>query len=227
MRRSATADWCAGALAILVFALGGLVVVKPAVDHWNDIYRGDPYHAETKTETIRTKAAGQAAVRTTITRNESAWFGERALGKGGLLILRLALVALTAFLAGAVLQRIILGNYGLRARPFSGEVAGMAPPRRLVKGQEPQAEQAAVAQNGSSENGSNGEGRTAAAEGNGAELASSIGKFVSWRREELGLSQRELAKRAGISHTVVSRLESGQQVPSAKTLERLAEAFRN
>ena len=226
MRRSAIADWCAGALAIMVFALGGLVVVKPAVDHWNDIYRGDPYRAETKTETTRTKAAGQAGVRTTVTRNESAWFGERALGKGGLLILRLALVALTAFLAAAVLQRIILGNYGLRARP-SGGPAETAAPRRLVKSQEPQAEKSAVADNGASENGSNGEGRTAGAEGNGAELASSIGKFVSWRREELGLSQRELAKRAGISHTVVSRLESGQQVPSAKTLERLAEAFRN
>jgi DNA-binding XRE family transcriptional regulator len=206
----------------MVFALGGLVVVKPAVDHWNDVYRGDPYRAETKTETTRTKAAGQAGVRTTVTRNESAWFGERALGKGGLLILRLALVALTAFLAAAVLQRIILGNYGLRARPSE-----TAAPRRLVKSQEPQAEKSAVAENGASENGSNGEGRTAGAEGNGAELASSIGKFVSWRREELGLSQRELAKRAGISHTVVSRLESGQQVPSAKTLERLAEAFRN
>ena len=45
MRRSAIADWCAGVLAIMVFALGGLVVVKPAVDHWNDLYRGDPYRA--------------------------------------------------------------------------------------------------------------------------------------------------------------------------------------
>jgi ribosome-binding protein aMBF1 (putative translation factor) len=97
----------------------------------------------------------------------------------------------------------------------------------LANPQEPQAEKVATAENGAGDNGRNGEGRTAAAEGTGAELASSIGKFVSWRREELGLSQRELAKRAGISHTVVSRLESGQQVPSAKTLERLAEAFRN
>jgi DNA-binding XRE family transcriptional regulator len=209
-------------MAIIVFALGALVVVKPAVDHWNDVYRGDPYRAETKTETTRTKAAGKAGVRTTVTRNESSSFAERALGKGGLLILRLAVVALTAFLAAAVVQRIILGNYGLRVRP-----AGAGAPRRLVKPQEPQAEKAATADNGATENGRNGEARTAPAEGNGAELASSIGKFVSWRREELGLSQRELAKRAGISHTVVSRLESGQQVPSAKTLERLAEAFRN
>jgi HTH-type transcriptional regulator/antitoxin HipB len=69
-------------------------------------------------------------------------------------------------------------------------------------------------------------GHSATAESNGADLASSIGKFVAWRREELGLSQRELGKRAGVSHTVISRLESGQQVPSPRTLERLAEAFR-
>ena len=54
-----------------------------------------------------------------------------------------------------------------------------------------------------------------------------VGARLRALRQMHGLSQRELAKRAGISHTVVSRLESGQQVPSAKTLERLAEAFRN
>jgi DNA-binding XRE family transcriptional regulator len=222
MRRARVADWCAGVAAIIVFALGGLVVVKPAVDHWNDVYRGDPYRAETTTQTQRTKAAGQPAIRTTVTTKESSSYTERALGKGGLLLLRLALVALVAFLVAAVVQRIILGSYGLRTRP-SAEPAGPAKPRRDAssRSDEPRATEKVAA----SENGHN-EGRAAPAEANSAELASSIGKFVAWRREELGLSQRELAKRAGISHTVISRLESGQQVPSPKTLERLAEAFR-
>jgi DNA-binding XRE family transcriptional regulator len=223
MRRAAIADWCAGIVAIIVFALGGLVVVKPAVDHWNDVYRGDPYRAETTTETQRTKAAGQPAVRTTVTRKESSSFAERALGKGGLLLLRLSLVALTAFLVAAVAQRIILGSYGLRARPSVGAGAPSAPPREDAGRPEERRRAEKVAP---SDNGRNGESRAAPAEANSAELASSIGKFVAWRREELGLSQRELAKRAGISHTVISRLESGQQVPSPKTLERLAEAFR-
>jgi DNA-binding XRE family transcriptional regulator len=223
MRRARVADWCAGIAAIIVFALGGLVVVKPAADHWNDVYRGDPYRAETTTQMQRTKAAGKPAVRTTVTTKESSSYTERALGKGGLLLLRLALVAVTAFLVAAVVQRIILGNYGLRAR-HSAEPAAPATPRRGVSSRpdEPRAAEKVAA----SENGRNGEGRAAPAEANSAELASSIGKFVAWRREELGLSQRELAKRAGISHTVISRLESGQQVPSPKTLERLAEAFR-
>jgi len=223
MKRARVADWCAGAAAIIVFAFGGLVVVKPAVDHWNDVYRGDPYSAETTTETQRTKAAGQPAVRTTVTRKESSSFTERALGKSGLLLLRLSLVALTAFLVAAVVQRIFLGSYGLRARPSGGPAALSSPPHEVAgRPGEPRAAEKVAA----SENGRNGESRAAPAEANSAELASSIGKFVAWRREELGLSQRELAKRAGISHTVISRLESGQQVPSPKTLERLAEAFR-
>ena len=49
---------------------------------------------------------------------------------------------------------------------------------------------------------------------------------MATRREALGLSQRELAKRAGISHTVISRIEGGEHSPSPKTLERLAEALR-
>ena len=36
----------------------------------------------------------------------------------------------------------------------------------------------------------------------------------------------ELAKRAGVSHTVVSRIEQGEQTPSRRTLERLADALR-
>ena len=60
----------------------------------------------------------------------------------------------------------------------------------------------------------------------GTTLAPGIAKLVAGRREALGLSQRELAKRAGISHTVISRIEGGEHSPSPKTLERLAEALR-
>lgn len=34
--------------------------------------------------------------------------------------------------------------------------------------------------------------------------------FIAQRREELGLSQRDLARLVGITHAVISRLESGQ-----------------
>jgi DNA-binding XRE family transcriptional regulator len=225
MRRRAIADWSAGILAIIVFAIGGLVVLKPAIDHWDDVYRSDPFKAETTTQTVRTRAGDQTAQRTT-TRKQSTSFAERGLGKGGLLMLRLGLVALVAFLAAAVLQRIVLGSYGMRVRPPGAskspaeshyDLSGKSQARQPS---EPGEDAAPVA------NGRSGNGQGGAVEANGSELASSIGKFVAWRREDLGLSQRELAKRAGISHTVISRLESGQQVPSPKTLERLADAFR-
>jgi DNA-binding XRE family transcriptional regulator len=218
MRRRTIADWIAGVAAVAVLALGGLVVVKPAVDHWDDLYRGDPFRAETTTEKVRT-AAGKSAQRTTTTTGESRSFAEGLLGKGGLLVLRVALVVLTAFLAAAMLHRVLLGNYALRSPP-GGAMAPAASARRAGETPVVRPERAAepVA---ATDNGRNGD-----AEADGADLASSIGKFVAWRREELGLSQRELGKRAGVSHTVISRLESGQQVPSPKTLERLAEAFR-
>ena len=60
----------------------------------------------------------------------------------------------------------------------------------------------------------------------GAGLGPGIAKLITARREALGLSQRELAKRAGISHTVISRIEGGEHSPSPKTLELLADALR-
>lgn len=35
-------------------------------------------------------------------------------------------------------------------------------------------------------------------------------EFIARRREELGLSQRDLAARVGVTHAIISRLESGQ-----------------
>jgi transcriptional regulator with XRE-family HTH domain len=38
----------------------------------------------------------------------------------------------------------------------------------------------------------------------------SFGVYIARRREELGLSQRDLAKQVGVTHAVISRIESGQ-----------------
>ena len=40
------------------------------------------------------------------------------------------------------------------------------------------------------------------------------------------LSQAELARRAGISHGYLARLETGRQDPTITTLEKLAKALR-
>lgn len=52
-----------------------------------------------------------------------------------------------------------------------------------------------------------------------------IARIVIRRRTELGLTQQEVAERMGTSHSVISRIESGQHATTMATLERLAEAL--
>lgn len=51
-------------------------------------------------------------------------------------------------------------------------------------------------------------------------------EFIRERRKFLGLTQTELARRLGISPSMVTRLESGEREPSARLLLRLLEALR-
>ncbi len=229
MRRG-IADWSAAALAIAVMAFGGLIVVKPAIDHWDDVYRSDPFVVGTTTQTLRTRepadgksqASRPRVSRTTTTTTEDASsFAERLLGKSGTLLLRLGLVGLVAYLAAAVLQRALLGNYSLRRAQAAPGPRSVPEPALSGNGKlrsakaEPADAPTATLQNGA-------DTPPDPAAGN---LAPGIAKLVSSRREALGLSQRELAKRAGISHTVVSRIEGGDHSPSPKTLERLADVL--
>ena len=46
------------------------------------------------------------------------------------------------------------------------------------------------------------------------------------RREELGISQAELAKRAGISRGYLIRVEAARQDPTLGMLEKLAKALK-
>src|SRR2546421_11073777 len=53
--------------------------------------------------------------------------------------------------------------------------------------------------------------------------------MVSWAivqegRRRAGLSQRELAARAGTSQSAIARIERGRQLPSLETLQRLLRA---
>jgi ribosome-binding protein aMBF1 (putative translation factor) len=52
-----------------------------------------------------------------------------------------------------------------------------------------------------------------------------IGQAVRERRLELGLSQTEVAKRAGMTQSALSRLEAGGTVPTIPVLERIATAL--
>lgn len=51
---------------------------------------------------------------------------------------------------------------------------------------------------------------------------SPIAAHLRERRFELGLTQEEVAKAAGTSHSAVSRLEKGNHIPQLPTLQRIA-----
>jgi len=69
-------------------------------------------------------------------------------------------------------------------------------------------------------------GRPAVAEAyEQARLRFELAKTVRSRREELGLSQRQLAERAGMTQPGVARFEAGGTTPTIPVLERLARAL--
>ena len=77
------------------------------------------------------------------------------------------------------------------------------------------------------------ESRTKAARENGMEdpdssrvYAMVVGKLLKALRLEARLTQQELASRAAITRSTLSRIERGQKQPDAPSLRRLAEALR-
>lgn len=54
---------------------------------------------------------------------------------------------------------------------------------------------------------------------------STVGERVAEARKRLGIGQAQLAKRAGISQSVVSSIEKGEITMSARTLASLSEAL--
>lgn len=56
-------------------------------------------------------------------------------------------------------------------------------------------------------------------------LLAGVSRAIQERREEIGLSQEEVAHRAGLHRTYISDIERGARNPSLKTLARLSEAL--
>tara|TARA_R110000822_G_scaffold169729_2_gene309666 strand:+ start:291 stop:968 length:678 start_codon:yes stop_codon:yes gene_type:complete len=56
-------------------------------------------------------------------------------------------------------------------------------------------------------------------------MTDSFGELIATRRAELGLTQRDLAAKAGVSWSQISRYESNQASPRLKVVMKLAEAL--
>jgi len=52
-----------------------------------------------------------------------------------------------------------------------------------------------------------------------------IGKNISRLRKEQGLSQRDLADKAGITHSAISSIENGKVSPSVSSLQKIVNVF--
>jgi hypothetical protein len=102
--------------AIAVLVLGTVLIVVPAVLHLGEAWK-NPFEPSTTVTTVVTKSPGKAETKRT-TAEASRSFVERSLASGGLLLVRIGLVALAAFLAGAVVQRTMLGVFTMKLGPL-------------------------------------------------------------------------------------------------------------
>lgn len=109
-------------LVALTVLLGGLaLVIAPLVPHGGR-FLDDPYRARTVTETVSKESRGAtgaliATERTTTRKEADESLVERAFADSGLLMLRLGLVFIAAFLAGAIVQRTMARQFGIEIGP--------------------------------------------------------------------------------------------------------------
>jgi transcriptional regulator with XRE-family HTH domain len=56
-------------------------------------------------------------------------------------------------------------------------------------------------------------------------ISTRVARTVKWRREQLGLTLRELASRSGVSASMISDIERDAKSPTISTLDALAQAL--
>jgi ABC-type transporter Mla subunit MlaD len=94
-----------------VFLLGLVVVVGPALWHTGSLFR-DPFTPAVEKKTVETFDAGGVKTGTEVTTGPAGGsLIERSMAAGGVLLLRLAVVAAAAYLAGALVFRTISGTF--------------------------------------------------------------------------------------------------------------------
>jgi len=106
--------WVVGGLVLIV---GLLVIVAPAVRHSDTLF-DDPFGGQVERRTVETFDPTGDKTGTEVTTEPAGSWLERSLGPGGVLLLRLAVVAVAAFLAVALVYRTASGSFPL-------EVAGV------------------------------------------------------------------------------------------------------
>ena len=57
------------------------------------------------------------------------------------------------------------------------------------------------------------------------DIASQVGAALRALRDEVGISQEELAGRSGLDRTYISGIERGRRNPSVRSLQRVSDAL--
>ena len=57
------------------------------------------------------------------------------------------------------------------------------------------------------------------------DIASQVGPAIRTLRDEVGISQEELAGRSGLDRTYISGIERGRRNPSVRFLQRVSDAL--
>jgi uncharacterized coiled-coil protein SlyX len=100
-----------------VFALGVALIGVQTALHWREL-GADPFSTRSEeTRVVKTDATGAVSTEVT-TKPADGSLVERALASGGLLFIRVALVAVGAFVAGGIAQRVLRADYAIKLGAF-------------------------------------------------------------------------------------------------------------
>jgi hypothetical protein len=122
----AAATRCAHAVAVLTLIVGFVLLGREAYRDRSVPTGSSDTTTKNTTERKTTAKGTDTTEKREVTSTPNPNFTERALGQGGLWLLRLFLVLLAAFFAGAAVQRALLGNFAFKAGAF--EVPELPPP---------------------------------------------------------------------------------------------------
>lgn len=114
-----------------IVVIGWVLVAAPVVGHWDELWR-DPFGPPPKVTTVEALDAKGSVIGTErTTEPASGSVIELALAPGGLVLVRLALVVVAAFVAGAIVKNVVLGRYpsklaGVELDPLTDKVEATA-----------------------------------------------------------------------------------------------------
>jgi hypothetical protein len=113
-RRILRGSWAVGAVVLLA---GILLIVAPAIRHAGPLF-DNPFVGQLQQRTVETLDANGVRTGTVITTEPAGSWLDRSLGVGGILLVKIAIAAVLAFLAAALFHRAATGSFPSKVGPM-------------------------------------------------------------------------------------------------------------